>query len=100
MNSWGCEVIDSWQEAFGYIAAELVGSEDFEYGVMLNRLDEMGAAFVGRLFSDLNDKGPDYFEGYESQYIEANMNRIVTKCAKIIEFIEKYQKSGNFRAHP
>ena len=100
VNGWGCEVIDSWQEAFGYIAAELVGNEDFEYGVMLNRLDEMGAAFVGRLFSDLNDKGPDYFEGYESSYIEENMNRIVTKCAKIIEFIEKYQKSGNFRAHP
>jgi len=60
----------------------------------------MGAAFVGRLFSDLNAKGSDYFEGYDSSYIEKNMNQIVSKCAKIIDFIEKYQKSGNFRAHP
>ena len=100
VTNWNNSCIDDWQEAFGYIAAELVGDQDFEYGVMLNRLDEMGAAFVGRLFSDLNAKGSDYFEGYDTSYIEKNMNQIVSKCAKIIDFIEKYQKSGNFRAHP
>lgn len=98
--NWNSESIDDWQEAFGYIAAELVGDQDFEYGVMLSRLDEMGASFVGRLFSDLNAKGPDYFEGYDASYIEQNMTGIVGKCAKIIDFIEKYQKSGNFRPHP
>ena len=100
LGSWNNEDLDEWQEAFGYIAAELVGEQDFEYGVMLNRLDEMGASFVGRLFADLNAKGSNYFDGYDAAYIEKNMNQIVGKCAKIIEFIEKYQKSGNFRAHP
>ncbi|MBK37919.1 MAG: hypothetical protein CMB45_02900 [Euryarchaeota archaeon] len=100
LGGWDNEDLDDWQEVFGYIAAELVGEQDFEYGLMLNRLDDMGASFVGRLFSDLNAKGPNYFDGYDTAYIEKNMNQIVGKCAKIIEFIEKYQKNGNFRAHP
>ena len=100
LGGWTNESVDEWQEAFGYIGAELVGEQDFEYGLMLNRLDEMGSSFVGRLFADLNAKGPNYFEGYDASYIEKNMNQIVGKCAKIIDFIEKYQKNGNFRAHP
>ena len=89
-----------WQEDFSYIATELVGNHDFEYGSMLNRLDEMGASVVGKLFAGLNMKEPHYFDGYSPAYIEKNLNKIVARCAKIIEFIEKYQKSGNFRPHP
>ena len=85
---------------FSWIAAELVGDFDFEYSSVLNRLDELGASFVGRLFADLNLKETEYFEGYSSSYIEKNMNEIVSRCAKIIDFIEKYQKNGNFRPHP
>ena len=68
--------------------------------VMLNRLDEMGASLLVNYSLSLNAKGPEYFDGYDAAYIEKNLNQIVGKCAKIIEFIEKYQKSGNFRAHP
>ncbi|MBU88872.1 MAG: hypothetical protein CMA57_00525 [Euryarchaeota archaeon] len=92
--------VEEWQEDFSWIAAELVGNFDFEYSSMLNRLDELGASFVGKIFADLNLKDPNYFDGYSSSYIEKNMNQIVSKCAKIIDFIEKYQKSGNFRPHP
>jgi len=89
-----------WQEDFSRIAAELVGDHDFEYGSMLNRLDEMGASVVGKLFAGLNMKEPHYFDGYSPVYIEKNLNKIVGRCAKIIEFIEKYQKNGNFRPQP
>lgn len=92
--------VEEWREDFSWIAAELVGNFDFEYSSMLNRLDELGASFVGKIFADLNLKDPNYFDGYSSSYIEKNMNEIVSRCAKIIDFIEKYQKSGNFRAHP
>tara|TARA_B100001093_G_scaffold317834_1_gene303223 strand:- start:33 stop:704 length:672 start_codon:yes stop_codon:yes gene_type:complete len=92
--------VEEWQEDFSWIAAELVGNFDFEYSSMLNRLDELGASFVGKIFADLNLKDPNYFDGYSSSYIEKNMNEIVSRCAKIIDFIEKYQKSGNFRPHP
>ena len=92
--------VEEWQEDFSWIAAELVGDFDFEYSSVLNRLDELGASFVGRLFANLNLKETEYFEGYSSSYIEKNMNEIVSRCAKIIDFIEKYQKSGNFRPHP
>jgi hypothetical protein len=98
--SWNCDDLEEWQEAFGWIAEELVGNQDFEYGSMLNRLDDLGASFVGKLFADLNQKNDMYFEPYDTKHIEANMTQIVGKCAKIIDFIEKYQKSGNFRAHP
>lgn len=100
VDGWEDDDIDDWQEAFGHISYALVGEHDFEYGVMLNRLDELGASVVGKLFSSLNLKSPEYFDGYDSDYIEDNLNLIVRNCAKIIEFIEKYQKSGNFRAHP
>lgn len=92
--------IDEWQRAFGSIAMILVGEHDFEYATMLNRLDELGASMVGKLFAGLNMKDPQYFDGYDSSYIEKNLNEIVARCAKIIDFIEKYQKRGNFRPHP
>lgn len=92
--------IGEWHEDFSWMGAELVGNYDFEYASMLSRLDDLGASVVGKLFAGINMKDPKYFDGYDSGYIEENMNQIVSRCAKIIEFIEKYQKSGNFRAHP
>ena len=89
-----------WQEDFSWIAAELVGNYDFEYVTMLNRLDELGASVVGKIFADMNMKDPQYFDGYKPSYIEKNLNQIVARCAKIIDFIEKYQNNGNFRPHP
>jgi hypothetical protein len=100
LYSWNCDDLEEWQEAFAWIAEILVGNQDFEYGSMLGRLDDLGASFIGKLFADLNQKNDLYFEAHESKHIEANMTQIVQKCAKIIDFIEKYQKSGNFRAHP
>lgn len=94
------EDIGEWQEDFSWIAAELVGNYDFEYATMLNRLDELGASVVGKLFANMNMKEPKYFDGYDSSYIEKNLTQIVARCAKIIEFIEKYQKNGNFRPQP
>jgi hypothetical protein len=94
------EDLDYWQYGIGFLAGDLVGDHDFEYATMLTRLDKLGASFVGGLFADLNLKDPNYFDAYESSYIEKNMNEIVSRCAKIIEFIEKYQKRGNFRPHP
>jgi len=94
------EDIGLWQEDFSWIAAELVGDYDFEYANMLNRLDDLGASVVGKLFAGLNMKHPQYFDGHDSAYIEKNLNQIVARCAKIIDFIEKYQKRGNFRPHP
>ncbi len=100
VESFDEEDIGLWQEDFSWIAAELVGNYDFEYATMLNRLDEMGASVVGKLFAGMNMKDPKYFDGYDSDYIEKNLNQIVARCAKIIDFIEKYQKNGNFRPHP
>ena len=77
-----------------------MGNYDFEYATMLNRLDELGASVVGKLFANMNMKEPKYFDGYDSSYIEKNLTQIVARCAKIIEFIEKYQKNGNFRPQP
>ena len=44
-------------------------------------------------------KHPQYFDGHDSSYIEKNLNEIVARCAKIIDFIEKYQK-GEFPPSP
>ena len=94
------EDLDYWQYGFGLLAGELVGDQDFEYASLLTRLDELGASVVGKLFAGLNMKDPKYFDGYDSDYIEENLNQIVARCAKIIEFIEKYEKNGNFRPQP
>jgi hypothetical protein len=97
---WDDNDLDSWKVAMGGLAVQLGGEGDFEYGVMMHRLDSMGASMVGRLFSSLNLKDPKYFDAYSPEYIEENINQIVTRCAKIIEFIDKFEKSGDFRLHP
>ena len=94
------EDLEYWQYGLGLLAGDLVGDHDFEYATMLSRLDDLGASVVGKLFAGMNMKDPKYFDGYDSTYIEKKMNQIVSRCARIVEFIEKYQKTGNFRAHP
>ena len=94
------DLVSEWQEDFYWVAHDLIGEFDFEFGEMLKRLEGMQAPYVGRLFAGLNMKSPRYFDGYDSKYIEDNLNEIVRKCAKIIDFIHKYEKNGNFRPHP
>jgi len=100
LGGWQNEDLDAWQECFGGVAYQLIGEPHYEYLDVLNKLDRVGAGEIGRVFLDLNEMPENYFDGYDDKYFEENMNQIVTRCAKIIDFIEKYQKSGNFRPHP
>lgn len=92
--------VENWQHPIGQILVEIVGDGEFEYGAMVHKMDDYGAEFVGRLFAGLNDKPREYFDGYDSEYIEDNINQIVSRCAQIIDFIETYEKNGDFRLHP
>jgi hypothetical protein len=96
---WHDDDLEAWQDAVGIIAIGLVGEADFEYGSMLHRLDAAGASMVGRLFANLNFKDPAYFDSYSPEYIEENINQIVAQCAKIIDFIDKYEKNGDSPLH-
>ena len=100
LGHWQNEDLDVWQECFASVAYQLVGEAHYEYLDVLNKLDRVGAGEIARVFLDLHDMPDDYFEGYDSDYFANNMNQIVTRCAKIIDFIEKYQEKGNFRPHP
>mgnify|MGYP005630763203 FL=1 len=97
---WDDNNLDSWQDAIGIIIIGLIGEADFEYGSMLHRLDGAGASMVGRLFANLNFKDPAYFDSYSPEYIEENINQIVAQCAKIIDFIDKYERSDDSPLHP
>lgn len=100
LGSWQNEDLDVWQECFASVAYQLVGEPHYEYLDVLNKLDRVGAGEIARVFLDLHEMPDDYFEGYDEDYFQQNMNQIVTRCAKIIDFIEKYQENGNFRPHP
>ena len=100
LGSWQNEDLEDWQECLASVAYQLVGEPHYEYLDILNKLDRVGAGELGRIFLDLNEMPDDYFEGYNNAYFDKNMNKIVSRCAKIIDFIEKYQENGNFRPHP
>lgn len=100
LGSWQNEDLEVWQECFASVAYQLVGEPHYEYLDVLNKLDRVGAGEIARVFLDLHEMPDDYFEGYDTDYFDKNMNKIVARCAKIIDFIEKYQENGNFRPHP
>lgn len=100
LHSWENEDLDVWQECFSGVIFQLVGEGHYEYLEVLNKLDKVGAGEIARVFIDLHDIRENFFEGYDKEYFEENMTKIVTRCAKIIDFIEKYQENGNFRPHP
>jgi len=92
--------IENWQYPIGQILIDIIGNGEFEYGAMVHKMDDYGAEFVGRLFAGLNDKPKNYFDAYDDEYIENNINQIVSHCAQIIDFIDKYEKTGDFTLHP
>ena len=98
--SWQNEDLDIWQECFSGVAFRLIGEPHYEYLDVLSKLDGLGAGEIARVFIDLHEMPENYFDGYEEEYLEENLTQIVARCAKIIDFIEKYQENGNFRAHP
>ncbi len=100
LGSWQNEDLDTWQECFVSVAYQLVGDPHYEYLDVLNKLDRVGAGEIARVFLDLHEMPEHYFDGYDEEYFDKNMNKIVSRCAKIIDFIEKYQENGNFRPHP
>lgn len=100
LGVWQNEDLDIWQECFSGVAFQLVGEPHYEYLDVLNKLDRVGAGEIARVFIDLHDMPENFFEGHDEEYFEENMTKIVARCSKIIEFIEKYQENGNFRPHP
>ena len=92
--------IENWQYPIGQILVDIIGDGEFEYGAMVHKMDDYGAEFVGRLFAGMNGKPKNYFDPYDDEYIEQNINEIVSQCAQIIDFIETYEKNGDFTLHP